>query len=60
LKTANGINDSGWIVGLGLNGGAPHGYLLIPAPEPGGAGMLTAAASALALARRRPRRDPGH
>jgi probable HAF family extracellular repeat protein len=35
LSTANGINDSGWIVGSGRNSvGQVHAFLLTPVPEP--------------------------
>jgi probable HAF family extracellular repeat protein len=33
LWQANGINDHGQIVGAGLHNGAPHAYLLTPAPH---------------------------
>jgi hypothetical protein len=34
LQSASAINDSGAIVGYGLLGGAQHGFLLSPVPEP--------------------------
>jgi probable HAF family extracellular repeat protein len=34
LTRATGINNNGWITGKGTIGGAEHGYLLIPVPEP--------------------------
>jgi probable HAF family extracellular repeat protein len=33
LREATGINDSGWIVGYGMIGGATHAFLLTPIPE---------------------------
>ena len=34
LLLASGINDAGWIVGMGLQGNFERGFLLIPVPEP--------------------------
>jgi probable HAF family extracellular repeat protein len=48
LQGATGINDSGWIIGVGNYGG----FLLIPTPEPTALATLTIGAG-LALAHRR-------
>jgi len=34
LDNACAINDSGWIAGYGSLSGEPHGYLLVPRPDP--------------------------
>ena len=53
LETANAINNSGDIVGFGVNpAGAQEPFLLMPVPEPGGMAMLLGA-GAMIVARRR-------
>ena len=58
VRTAWGINDDGWIVGVGdrrFSGGTfptPRAYLLIPVPEPAGA-MIAGWLGLLGLGRRR-------
>ena len=45
LESANDINDSGWIVGVGLNpSGQTDAFLLAPVPEPSTVALLLAAA----------------
>ena len=39
LSTANGINDSGQIVGWGIYQGGTQAFLLTPTPEPTGLGV---------------------
>ncbi len=51
LWSANDINDSGQIVGMGLLNGQEHAFLLTPIPEPATVSFL--ALGALAAARRR-------
>jgi uncharacterized membrane protein len=54
LQSATGINDSGWIVGVGRNpDGESHGYVLKPIPEP--VTILLLAIGALCLRKRIPR-----
>ncbi len=48
LTEAEGVNDSGSIVGFGTIGGVQHGFLLTPTPEPSTLVLLGAAAVALA------------
>ena len=55
LLVASGINDAGWIVGMGLQGNFERGFLLIPVPEPG---TILLAWPALCILLRRPRRAP--
>jgi hypothetical protein len=57
LIGAEGINDSGQIVGYGTNpSGQEVGYLLTPVPEPSGLGLLAVLSSSLLfLGRKRAR-----
>ena len=54
LNQANGINDSGQIVGNGTINGLPHAYVLTPTPEP--ASLSLAVLGGVALFRRGSRR----
>jgi hypothetical protein len=57
LTEAQGIDDAGQVVGWYDGGGALHGFLATPMPEPGSlAGLMTGLTILLVLARRR--RDP--
>ena len=47
LEVAEGINDSGQIVGWGTTGGQTEAFLLTPTPEPSSLFLLTAGAVAL-------------
>lgn len=42
LKSANDINDQGWIVGTAVQDGRNVAYLLAPVPEPGTWALLSA------------------
>ncbi len=54
LQSAAGINDSGWIVGVGINpAGEWHGYVLKPIPEP--VTILVLALGAWCLRKHKPR-----
>lgn len=48
-----GINDKGQIIGMGLNHGLEHGFILSPVPEPPVYAMLVIGACMLARARKR-------
>jgi len=53
LYRAEGINDSGWIIGSGLNpAGTGHGFLLKPVPEPATLALLALGGLALLRWRR--------
>ena len=52
LFQANGVNDLGQIVGVGVFNGETRGYVLTPVPEPASASVFASAALVL-LARRR-------
>ena len=59
LRSANGINDNGWIVGdaVNVNSGVTHAFLLTPVPEPETYAMLLAGLGLIgAMAKRRGRR----
>ncbi|MGG7565970.1 hypothetical protein ACQ5SO_07395 [Rhodovulum sp. DZ06] len=56
LRWALGISDTGHIVGMGLDGGAPTGFLLTPisdVPLPAGLALLPAALAGFGVLRRR-------
>jgi probable HAF family extracellular repeat protein len=56
LLVASGINDQGWIAGMGLQGNFERGFLLIPVPEPS-ASFLALVASSILLRRSPFRRE---
>jgi probable HAF family extracellular repeat protein len=59
LLDAYDINLRGYIVGSGMINGQRHGYLLVPAPEPGAIQIVAALGAAMILAKRpRPRSSP--
>ena len=53
LESAEGINDSGQIVGYGLIGGVQHAFLLDVVPEPSACAMLVGGLGLLGLVVRR-------
>jgi probable HAF family extracellular repeat protein len=53
LTTATGISDSGQIVGIGTVNGTPHGFLLVPVPEPSSVVVVGMASLALVMRRAR-------
>ena len=53
LNQANGINDSGEIVGTGVVGGEEVGFILTPVPEPGSFSLLLAGLAGMLIYVRR-------
>jgi probable HAF family extracellular repeat protein len=52
IESANGINDAGQIVGLGVRNGESHAVLLTPVPEPSTFALVTLSAATLFFRRR--------
>lgn len=53
ILSANGVNNNGWITGLGELGGQQFAVILTPVPEPATISLLSSGAVALAVVVRR-------